>query len=373
MSHDPLIESGSQQNKAPSEGYTYPVCTTCGRRHPGECRRAAGTCFKCGQAGHLQRDCKKNTGASSSGHADKKPDASGRVFALTQDQAANATDSARITHVYRDLPLQFNDKIRSVNALLLDMCEFDIILGMDWLSAHHATIDCHSRRVIFGNIHTPEFIYHGSLPGKSMKIISALSSTLLSQWCEGAVPISKALLIAWAPDLQGAKHFSKIDLRSGYHQLRVKEQDISKTAFRTRYGHYEFLVMPFGLTKAPPRCFMDFVEYRIFHEFLDKFVIVFIDDILVFSKSKEEHEDHLRTVLQILRQEKLYAKFSKCEFWLSRVAFGLIVSSEGVTMIRRRWVFTTGLTLTKSMRMGENKVCVEDERRENALKAYCSV
>ncbi|GJX60688.1 zinc finger, CCHC-type, retrotransposon gag domain protein [Tanacetum coccineum] len=83
--------SGSQQNKAPSEGYTYPVCTTCGRRHPGECRRAAGTCFKCGQAGHLQRDCKKNTGASSSGHADKKPDASGRVFALTQDQAANAT------------------------------------------------------------------------------------------------------------------------------------------------------------------------------------------------------------------------------------------------------------------------------------------
>ncbi|GJU13923.1 retrovirus-related pol polyprotein from transposon TNT 1-94 [Tanacetum coccineum] len=83
--------SGSQQNKAPSEGYTYPVCTTCGRRHPGECRRAAGTCFKCGQAGHLQRDCKKNTGASSSGHADKKPDASGRVFALTQDQAANTT------------------------------------------------------------------------------------------------------------------------------------------------------------------------------------------------------------------------------------------------------------------------------------------
>nr|GFB17869.1 putative reverse transcriptase domain-containing protein [Tanacetum cinerariifolium] len=189
-------------SRGPSEGYSYLVCTTCGRRHPGECRRAAGTCFKCGQAGHLQKDCKKNNSASTYGQADKKAGASGHVFAISEDHAANTSgtitgtlfiyghavfvlfdtgathsvissafasrvtmtptlldhvlcisthmqDSIRITHVYRNLPLQFDDKIRAINALLLDMCKFDIILGMDWLTEHHATIDCRSYRVIF--------------------------------------------------------------------------------------------------------------------------------------------------------------------------------------------------------------------------------
>nr|GFD11116.1 hypothetical protein [Tanacetum cinerariifolium] len=160
------------------------VCTTCGRRHQGECRRAAGTYFKCGQAGHIQKDCRKNTTTSTSGQVDKKPGALGRVFSITEGQAANT--SVRITHVYRNLPLQFDDKIRAINAFPLDMCEFDLILGMDWLTEHHGTIDCHSYRVIFDDIHAPEYTYHGSLSGKPMQIISALQArTLLYNGCEG--------------------------------------------------------------------------------------------------------------------------------------------------------------------------------------------
>ncbi|GJR63728.1 putative reverse transcriptase domain-containing protein [Tanacetum coccineum] len=119
--------------------------------------------------------------------------------------------------------------------------------------------------------------------------------------------------------LQGSRYFSKIDLRSGYHQLRVHEDDIPKTAFRTRYGHFEFTVMPFGLTNAPA-VFMDLMN-RVCKPYLDKFVIVFIDDILIYSKTKEDHEVHLGLVLELLRKEKLYAKFSKCEFWLQEVHF----------------------------------------------------
>ncbi|GKC77788.1 putative nucleotidyltransferase, ribonuclease H [Tanacetum coccineum] len=119
--------------------------------------------------------------------------------------------------------------------------------------------------------------------------------------------------------LQGSQFFSKIDLRSGYHQLRVHEDDIPKTAFRTRYGHFEFTVMPFGLTNAPA-IFMDLMN-RVCRPYLDKFVIVFIDDILIYSKTQEEHVEHLRLVLELLKKEKLYAKFSKCEFWLREVQF----------------------------------------------------
>ncbi|GJZ47378.1 putative reverse transcriptase domain-containing protein, partial [Tanacetum coccineum] len=119
--------------------------------------------------------------------------------------------------------------------------------------------------------------------------------------------------------LQGSQFFSKINPRSGYHQLRVHEDDIPKTAFRTRYGHFEFTVMPFGLTNALS-IFMDFMN-RVCRPYLDKFMIVFIDDILIYSKTREEHVEHLRLVLELLKKEKLYAKFSKCELWIREVRF----------------------------------------------------
>ena len=131
--------------------------------------------------------------------------------------------------------------------------------------------------------------------------------------------------------LQGSRVYYKIDLRSGYHELRVQGSDVPKTAFRTCYGHYEFLVMPFGLTNAPTT-FMDLMN-RIFQPYLDRFIIIFIDDNLVYSGSSEEHSEHLRIVLQTLREQQLYAKLSKCQLWLDRVAFlGHVISAEGVSV-----------------------------------------
>ena len=129
--------------------------------------------------------------------------------------------------------------------------------------------------------------------------------------------------------LRGALVYSKINLRTGYHQLRVREADIPKTAFRTRYGHLEFTVMPFGLTNAPA-AFIGLMN-RMFQPYLDQFVVVFVDDILIYFRSEVEHEDYLRIVLQLLRDHQLYAKFSKCEFWLAEVGYlGHVVSASGV-------------------------------------------
>jgi hypothetical protein len=131
--------------------------------------------------------------------------------------------------------------------------------------------------------------------------------------------------------MEGASVFSKIDLQSGYHQLKIRESDIPKIAFHTRYGLYEYTFMSFRLTNAPAyfMCLMN----KVFMEYLDKFVMVFIDDILIFSKMEEEHEVHLRLVLEKLRAHQLYANFSKCEFWITEVAIlGHVISAGGVSV-----------------------------------------
>ena len=337
-------------------------------------------------------------------------------------------DSLIANRVYRGSKVTIASHEFEADLIVLDIHDFDIILGMDWLAKHRATIDCYRKEVQFSQPEEPEVIFCGERKILSTSLISVIQENkMLRKACQGYLvyaiessnsemqlekvpvvneffhefpedlpglspdreiefeielapgtePISivqyrmapvelkelkvqmeellskgfiKTSTSPWgAPvlfvkkkdgslrlciddrqlnkvtiqnqyplpriddlfdQLQGAKVFSKIDLRSGYHQLKVRREDVPKIAFKTRYGPYEFLVMPFGLTNAPA-AFMDLMN-RVFGPYLDKFVIVFIDDILVYSCSKEEHAKHLRIVLQTLREHQLYANFIKC-------------------------------------------------------------
>nr|GFB09912.1 putative reverse transcriptase domain-containing protein [Tanacetum cinerariifolium] len=174
--------------------------------------------------------------------------------------------------------------------------------------------------------------------------------------------------------LQGSIVYSKIDLRFGYYKLQIREEDILITAFRTRYGHFEFQVMPFGLTNAPA-VFMDLM-IRVCKPYLDKFVIVFIDDILIYSKNKEDHKEHLKTILELIKNEKLYAKFSKCNFWLESVHFlGHVIDSNGVHVdptkveaIRNWSAPTTSTEKNKKYEWGME----EEEAFQNLKQKLCS-
>ncbi|GKD51243.1 putative reverse transcriptase domain-containing protein, partial [Tanacetum coccineum] len=166
--------------------------------------------------------------------------------------------------------------------------------------------------------------------------------------------------------LQCLSVYSKIDLWSGYHQLRIEEEDILITTFRTRYDHFKFQVMPFGLTNAPV-VFMDLMN-RVCKPYLDKFVIVFIDDILVYSKDEEEHGEHLKIILELLKKERLYAKFSKCDFWLDLVQFlGYVIDHSGVhvdlIMIEAIRSWAALMTLTE-----KNKKYVWGVEKEDAFQ-----
>nr|GEW76368.1 reverse transcriptase domain-containing protein [Tanacetum cinerariifolium] len=194
----------------------------------------------------------------------------------------------RVDTIMRGCTLNFLNHSFNIDLMPIELDSFDVIIGMDWLRRCHTVIVCDEKlvRVPHGN---ETFIFRGD---------------------------------------KRASIYSKIDLRSGYHQLRVREQDIPKTAFRTRYGHYEFQVMPFGLTKRT--CGIHGPHEPSVQALL-KFVIVFIDNILIYSKDKKEHEEHLKAILELLKKEKLYAKFSKCEFWILKVQFlGHVIDSIGI-------------------------------------------
>ncbi|KAL0539519.1 hypothetical protein IC582_023734 [Cucumis melo] len=490
-----------------------PLCTTCGKHHLGRCLFGTRTCFKCRQEGHTADRCPLRLTGIAQNQGAGAPH-QGRVFATNRTEAEKAgtvvtgtlpvlghyalvlfdsgsshsfISSAFLSHARLEVePLHHvlsvstpsgecmlsREKVKAcqieiaghvieVTLIVLDMLDFDVILGMDWLAANHASIDCSRKEVTFNPPSRASFKFKGEGSRSLPQVISAIrASKLLSQgtWGilasvvdtreadvslssepvvrdypdvfpeelpglpphrevefaielePGTVPISRApyrmapaelkelkvqlqklldkgfirpSVSPWgAPvlfvkkkdgsmrlcidyrelnkvtvknryplpriddlfdQLQGATVFSKIDLRSGYHQLRIKDEDVPKTAFRSRYGHYEFIVMSFGLTNAPA-VFMDLMN-RVFREFLDTFVIVFIDDILIYSKTEAEHEEHLRMVLQTLRDNKLYAKFSKCEFWLKQVSFlGHVVSKAGVSVDPAKIEAVTGWT-----------------------------
>ncbi|KAA3473143.1 Transposon Ty3-G Gag-Pol polyprotein [Gossypium australe] len=278
-----------------------------------------------------------------------------------------------VDEVCKDCPLMIKGHCFKANLMLLPFDEFDIILGMDWLTTHDVIVNCGKKYlemrcengdflhvesdeqsrspVVISHMMAQRYIRKGyeaylafvmntretelkidcSPWGAQVLFVKKKNGTM--RLCIDYPQLNKGTVKNKYPlpriddlfdQLKGATIFSKIDLRSG-----VKDSDVSKTAFRTRYRHYEFLVMPFGLTNAPA-VFMDLMN-RIFRPYLDKFVVIFIDDILICSQDETEHTEHLRTILQILRENQLYAKFSKSEFWLMEVRFlSHIVSGEGV-------------------------------------------
>ncbi|GKA68612.1 putative reverse transcriptase domain-containing protein [Tanacetum coccineum] len=243
-----------------------------------------------------------------------------------------------IDKVIKGCKLEIEGHVFDIDLIPFGHGSFDVIIGMDWLSNHKAEIICHEKVVkiplldgkIVGVRDFPE-VFPNDLSGLPplreiefrIELIPEATPMCIDYGECNKLTVKNHYSLPRIDDLfdqlQGSQFFLKIDLSSGYHQLRVHEDDILKTTFRTHYRYFEFTGMPFSLINAPV-VFIDLMN-RVCRPYLDKFVIVFIDDILIYAKTREEHVEHLRLVLELLKKEKLYAKFSKCEFWLREVQF----------------------------------------------------
>nr|GEX79637.1 hypothetical protein [Tanacetum cinerariifolium] len=331
-------------------------------------------CYECGRPGHFRKDCPKlrnqnrgnqtgNKNGNKNGNQTRGNEATTKVYAI------GGGGENHDSNVLTDL-------------MPVELGSFSVIICMDWLAKYHTLIVCDEKVVRIPYRDEVLIIQGDDCDGRSKSKLDIISCTKTQKYIQNGCQVYLAQVTSkkvedtsddkrlkdGAPvlfvkkkggsfqmcndyrelnkltvknqypllrfdnlfdQLQGSRFYSKIDLRSGYHQLRVCEEDIPKTAFRTRYGHYEFQVMSFGLTNAPA-VYMDLMN-QVCKPYLDRFVIIFIDDILIYSKRKKEHEGHLKLILRLLKKEELYAKFSKCEFWLLKVQFlGHVIDNEGI-------------------------------------------
>nr|GEV84848.1 reverse transcriptase domain-containing protein [Tanacetum cinerariifolium] len=287
---------------------------------------SVSNCHACGGKGHYKNQCPK---ANKNAH--------GRAYLLRDKNAHQdpnvVTDTTYDNEMADGNLVGTNTIILGCTLILLNqpfeidlmpikLGSFEIVIGMDCLSNYHARIICNEK------------VIHILIDGETLiirddqtRVMEKKSNEKRLEDIPNHYPLP--MIDELFDQLQGSSTYSKIDLRSGYHQLRVRDEDIPKTTFKTRYEHYEFQVFPFGLTNAPA-VFMDLMN-RVCKPYLDKFVIVFIDDILINSCNKEEHKDHLRKILELLKKEKLYDKFSKCDFWISIMQFlRHVIDSQGI-------------------------------------------
>ncbi|KAK3129330.1 hypothetical protein QOZ80_6BG0477810 [Eleusine coracana subsp. coracana] len=289
-------------------------------------------CYHCGQEGHFMGQCPQRNNAPRqastnlpSGNRGQQNYARGRVNHVTTEEAEQAADVVLGMPPDRDIEFVI-----------------DLIPGTAPISKRPYRMPVNELVELKKQLHEmleKGFIRPSSSPWEA-PVIFVEKKDKTQRMCVdyrslNDVTIKNKYPLPRIEDLsdqmKGACVFSKIDLRSGYHQLKIRPSDIPKTAFRTRYGLYEYTVMSFGLTNAP--AYFMYLMNKVFMEYLDKFVVGFIDDILVFSKNEEEHEGHLRLVLEKLREHQLYAKLSKCEFWLKEVEFlGHVMSAGGVSV-----------------------------------------